>query len=227
MIVQYFQFLPLFKTHILLYKAFIIIIVLIYSTALIAGTMAFRLRYRKVKRKWIIEILKLTLPVISYFFFGQIFIVLTSVFYCRKEELYESPYLHCLEGLWIYSLKPAAIIGIILQVIIGYITNSLYYTQYFEKGGSDLLKRIDTFPDVVFMIMKICIMFLFISDTGKESEHWPMLLFLAFITGLNAYSNLFFRTRKNKILNANKQYILLAYIYSIFEFINRENISFF
>ena len=110
MIVQYFQFLPLFKTHILLYKAFIIIIiVLIYSTALIAGTMAFRLRYRKVKRKWIIEILKLTLPVISYFFFGQIFIVLTSVFYCRKEELYESPYLHCLEGLWIYSLKPAAI----------------------------------------------------------------------------------------------------------------------
>ena len=161
MIVQYFQFLPLFKTHILLYKAFIIIIiVLIYSTALIAGTMAFRLRYRKVKRKWIIEILKLTLPVISYFFFGQIFIVLTSVFYCRKEELYESPYLHCLEGLWIYSLKPAAIIGIILQVIIGYVTNSLYYTQYFEKGGSDLLKRIDTFPDVVFMIMKICIMFL-------------------------------------------------------------------
>ena len=193
MIVQYFQFLPVFKSHILIYKAFIIIIiVLIYSTALLLGTMAFKIKYRKVKRPWPIEILKYTLPIISYFFFGQIFIVLTSVFYCRKEELYESPYLHCLEGIWIYSLKPAAIIGIILQTIIGFITNTLYYTQYFEKGSSDLLKRIDTFPDVVFMFMKISIMFLFISDTGKESEHWPMLLFLVFMTGLNVYANFFF-----------------------------------
>ena len=202
MIVQYFQFLPIFKSHLLLYKAFIIIIiVLIYSTTIILGTMAFRIKYRKIKMIWPIQILKITLPIISYFLFGQIFIVLTSVFYCRKEETYESPYLHCLQGVWIYSLKPAAIIGIILQIIIGFITNSLYYTQYFEKHGSDLLKRIDTFPDVVFMFMKISIIFLFISDSGKESEHWPMLLFLVFITGLNAYSNFYFRSRQNKILN--------------------------
>ena len=202
MIVQYSQFLPLFKSHILLYKTFIIIIIiLIYSTAIILGTFAFRMKYRKLEIFWPIEVLKLTLPVISYFFFGQIFIVLTSVFYCRKEELYESPYLNCLDGLWIYYLKPVAIIGIILQIIIGFITNSLYFTQYFEKKRSDLLKRIDTFPDVIFMFMKISIMFLFISDTGKESEHWPMLLFLVFMTGLNAYSNLGFRNRQNKILN--------------------------
>ena len=214
MIVQYFQFLPVFKSHILIYKAFIIIIiVLIYSTALLLGTMAFKIKYRKVKRPWPIEILKYTLPIISYFFFGQIFIVLTSVFYCRKEELYESPYLHCLEGIWIYSLKPAAIIGIILQTIIGFITNTLYYTQYFEKGSSDLLKRIDTFPDVVFMFMKISIMFLFISDTGKESEHWPMLLFLVFMTGLNVYANFFFRNRTNKILNQlNKTFSLITFL---------------
>ena len=199
MIIQYFQFLPVFKTHILLYKSFIIIIIiLIYSTALLLGTMAFKIKYRKVKRFWPIEVLKFTLPIVSYFFFGQIFIVLTSVFYCRKEELYESPYLHCLEGIWIYSLKPAAIIGIILQVIIGFITNTLYYTQYFEKGSSDILKRIDTFPDVVFMFMKISIMFLFISDTGKESEHWPMLLFLIFMTGLNVYANFFLEIERTK-----------------------------
>ena len=214
MIVQYFQFLPLFKTHILLYKTFIILIIaLIYSTALIAGIMAFRLKYRKLKIFWLINILKITLPIISYFFFGQIFIVLTSVFYCRKEELYESPYLHCLEGLWIYSLKPAAIIGIILQIIIGFITNSLYFTQYFEKGGTDILKRIDTFPDVVFMFTKVSIMFLFISDTGDESEHWPMLLFLVFMTGLNAYANIFFGNRKNKILKK------LNDLFSLFTFL--------
>ena len=214
MIVQYFQFLPVFKSHHLLYKIFIIIIiVLIYSTALLLAVMAFRIKYRKIKRLWFVDILKITLPIISYFFFGQIFIVLTSIFYCRKEESYESPYLHCLEGVWIYSLKPAAVIGIILQIIIGFITNSLYYTQYFEKKKSDLLKRIDTFSDVAFMITKICIMFLFISDTGKESEHWPMLLFLVFITGLNAYSNFFFRNRKNKILMIlNNTFSLITFL---------------
>ena len=134
MVVQYFQFLPIFKGQILLYKAFILlIIIMIYSTFLILITMAFRIKYRKIKNFWIVNILRFTLPIISYFFFGQIFIVLTSVFYCRKEESYESPYLHCLEGLWIYSMKPAAIIALILQIIIGFVTNTLYYIQYFEK----------------------------------------------------------------------------------------------
>ena len=46
MIVQYFQFLPIFKTHHLLYKIFIILIlVLIYSTTLLLGAMAFRIKY--------------------------------------------------------------------------------------------------------------------------------------------------------------------------------------
>ena len=161
MIVQYLQFLPIFKGHILLYKAFILfIIIMIYSTFLILITMAFRIKYRKVYHYWIIDILKYTLPIISYFFFGQIFIVLTSVFYCRKEESYESPYLHCLEGIWIYSMKPAAILALILQIIIAFVTNTLYYIQYFEKKSSDLFKKIDTFPDVVFMIMKMAIMLL-------------------------------------------------------------------
>ena len=214
MIVQYFQFLPLFKSHILLYKAFIILILLlIYSTAIILTTMAFRIKYRKVKIFWPIDFLKLSLPIISYFFFGQIFLVLTSIFYCREEELYESPYLHCLEGLWIYSLKPAAVLGMFLQIIIGFITNSLYYTQFFEKDRFDLLKKIDTFPDVIFMFIKIAIIILFISDTGAESEHWPMLLFLVFITGLNAYSNFFLRNRMNQILmQLNKTFSLITFL---------------
>ena len=87
MVVQYFQFLPVFKNHILLYKVFIIfVIILIYSTALLLGTLAFAIKYRERPSMWLINILKITIPFISYFFFGQILIVLTSVFYCRKEE---------------------------------------------------------------------------------------------------------------------------------------------
>ena len=214
MVVQYFQFLPVFKNHILLYKVFIIfVIILIYSTALLLGTLAFAIKYRERPSMWLINILKITIPFISYFFFGQILIVLTSVFYCRKEESYESPYLHCLGGFWIYSMVPAAIIGIILQIIIGFITNTLYFTQYFEKGRSDILKRIDTFPDVVFMLTKISVIFLFISDKGYESEHWAMLLFLIFMTGLNTYSNFFFRYRKNKILlELSKSFSLITFL---------------
>ena len=110
-------------------------------------------------------------------------------------------------------MVPAAIIGIILQIIIGFITNTLYFTQYFEKGRSDILKRIDTFPDVVFMLTKISVIFLFISDKGYESEHWAMLLFLIFMTGLNTYSNFFFRYRKNKILlELSKSFSLITFL---------------
>ena len=56
-------------------------------------------------------------------------------------------------------------------------------------------------------------MLLFISDKGKETEHWPMLLFLVFITGLNAYANFFFRNRKNKILlKLNNTFALITFL---------------
>ena len=213
-IIQYFHLLPLFKAHIILYKVFVIfVIILIYSTALILATMAFRLKYRKVKVFLPITYLKITLPIISYFLFGHIFMILTSIFYCRKEISYESPYMQCMQGLWIYTLKPAAIIAMILQVIIGFITNSLYYKQFFEKDGSDLLKKIDTYPDVIFMFTKISIIILFISDNEKESEHWAMLIFLIFITGLNTYANFFYRNRKNRILmQLNKTFSLITFL---------------
>ena len=60
MVVQYFQFLPVFKNHILLYKVFIIfIIILVYSTALLLGTLAFAIKYRERPSMWLINILKI------------------------------------------------------------------------------------------------------------------------------------------------------------------------
>ena len=162
--------------------------------------MAYNLNYiAKKKILWIIIILRYLLPFISYFFFGQFFTLFISLFYCRKEESYESPYLHCLTGLWIYSLAPAGIIAMIFEIIIGFITNSLYYKPIF-KDSLDILKKTNSFPDIILMFTKIIIILLFILDKGEEKEHWAMLSFLILITGINAYCTLSFQNRQNKIL---------------------------
>ena len=180
----------------------VLIIILIYIIFVIIGIMIYKLKRRKSVYLWnfLIVILRVFLPFFSYFFFGQIFSFLTSVFYCRKEESYESPYLHCLEGLWIYSLTPAAIVAMVFQIIIAFLTNTLYYKSIFKKDDSDCLKKTDSFPDIVFMFTKTFIILLFISDKGLESEHWAMISFLVFITGLNAYYTLLYQNRQNKIL---------------------------
>ena len=164
--------------------------------------MIYFFEFKKTNIIWKISIiiLRIILPFFSYFFFGQVFSFLTSVFYCRKEVSYESPYLHCLEGLWIYSLTPASIIAMVFQVIIGFITNSLYYKPVFDNNSPDFLTKTDSFPDNIFMFTKVIIILLFISDKGLESEHYPMLSFLTLVTGINAYFTLTYQNRKNKLL---------------------------
>ena len=171
-----------------------------------------KLPYSKALWHFLVVILRLILPFISYLFFGQIFAFLTSIYYCRIEESYESPYLHCLEGLWVYSLKPAAILAMIFQFIIGFVTNSLYYLSIFNPKSSDYLKKSNSFPDIVFMFSKIIIILLFISDKGLETEHWAMLSFLVFITGINAYITMLYQNRYNKLLNSiNNTFSLITF----------------
>ena len=213
---QYVYFIPVFKTNTELYIFFVVfVIVLIYITVIIIGIMIYILKRKSTIfiGNYFIIILRLLLPFFSYFFFGQIFILLTSVYYCRKELLYESPYLHCLEGLWIYSLNPAARIAMVFQILIGFITNWLYYKPIFNKDCLDNLKKTDSTPDIVLMFTKIAITILFISDKGLESEHWAMLSFLVFVTGINAYFNLAYQNRHNKVLmNVSNFFCLILFL---------------
>ena len=177
--------------------------------------MIYFFEFKKTNLIWKISIiiLRIILPFFSYFFFGQVFSFLTSVFYCRKEVSYESPYLHCLEGLWIYSLTPASIIAMVFQVIIGFITNSLYYKPVFDNNSPDFLTKTDSFPDNIFMFTKVIIILLFISDKGLESEHYPMLSFLTLVTGINAYFTLTYQNRKNKLLmDINTIFCLILFL---------------
>ena len=202
-LIQYFNFIPLFKKNTEAYIFFIILLIgLNYFTLLLLGIMLYKVNEIGPKKKLLlpIKILRVLLPLISYFFFGQFFSFFISLFYCRKDESFESPYLQCLTGLWIYSLAPTAIIAMIFQIIIGFITNSLYYKPIFNKSGSDILKKTNTLPEIVFMFTKIIVFLLFISDKGLEREHWAMLSFLILVTGTNAYFTISYQHRLNKII---------------------------
>jgi hypothetical protein len=118
----------------------------------------------------------------------------------------------CRSGTWYYYGYPITIIAIIIQVILAYLTVSMHYRPDFYVGGDNLLEKRCSFPDVIFLFSKILILVIFIFDTQSESEHWPMLSVISFITGLNAYGTLFLQYYENKIIKK------LNYFYSLFLF---------
>ena len=162
--------------------------------------MAYIIRNKKNKILWPIKILKYCLPIFSFGFYGQIYLLFTTIFYCRKTESKTSPYLKCRPGHWFNKTKIFGGIAMVLHFLIAYITNTLYYRPVYIPSESDLLKKTNSIPDVIFLFTKIIIISIFIMDKGVESEHWAILSFLVFVTGINAYFTLFYKNRKNKIL---------------------------
>ena len=161
--------------------------------------MLYRIIRQKKKLKWPIKILQYILPFLSFGLYGQIFLLFTTAFYCRQDESNTSPYLKCRNN-WFDNLKPITALAMILHFIIALITNTLYYQPAFIKCKTDLLQKSNSFPDVIFLFVKIIVITIFILDKGNEDEHWAILFFLILVTGINAYFTIFYRNRNNKIL---------------------------
>ena len=160
--------------------------------------MALRIKYKKEKILWPIQILRYTLPILSFGFYGQIYLIFTTIFYCRKKESKTSPYLKCRPQ--IKKLKFPCGLAVLLHFLIAFITNKLYYQPLFIRSDSDLLKKSNSSPDIILVFTKIIVITIFIMDKGEESEHWAIISFLVFVTGINAYFTLFYKNRKNHIL---------------------------
>jgi len=200
-IFQLIHFTILFKTNFSLYVfVVILIIVLIFLTAMLMVYMAYKLKRKKRIILWPIKILKYTLPLFSFGFHGQIFLMFTTVFYCRKKESSTSPYLKCRPEHWFSKIKPVGGIAMFLHFLIAFITNTLYYKPIFIHCKSDLLKKSNSLPDIILLFSKMIIITIFILDKGVESEHWAILSFLVFVTGANAYFTLYYKNRQNKFL---------------------------
>ena len=153
--------------------------------------MAYRIKRKKRIFSWPIKILKYTLPLFSFGFHGQIFLMFTTIFYCRKKESSTSPYLKCRPEHWFSKIKPIGGIAMFLHFLIAFITNTLYYKPIFLNCKSDLLKKSNSLPDIILLFTKMIIITIFILDKGVENEHWAIISFLTFVTGINSYFTLY------------------------------------
>ena len=161
---------------------------------------------------WPISILRFCLPIFSISLFGHIFIFLVTLFDCQDGHSYASSKLPCRSGVLLY-FSPFIILTMILLVFIAFITNTLYYRSLFHVCKSDVLKKTNSIPDIVFLFTKIIITLSFINDSKSESEHWAILIVLMIVSGFNAYANIFFKNRLNETL------MLLNIIFSLILFL--------
>ena len=163
--------------------------------------MSYRIKNKNYTILWPISILKFCLPFFSVFFFGQIFLLLTTIFDCQNGKTYVSNELNCRTGLWFSIEAPLTLIAMIFFVLLSLITNTLYYKSTFVKYGSDVLKKTNCYPDISLIFNKIFIIILFILDDGREEEHWIILIILMVVTGLNTFCNFIYQNRLNTRLN--------------------------
>ena len=198
---QLIHFTVLVKVNYSLYLIVVIIVILIiFFTSGIIVVLLIKIILQKRLYPWAIRYLQYMLPILSFGFYGQIFLLFTTVFYCRETESPTSPYLQCRTS-WFDSLKPIAALAMILHFFIALTTNTLYYNPTFIKCKTDILQKYNSYPDVIFLFVKMIIITIFILDKGEEKEHWAIICFLILVTGVNMYFTLFYQNRKNIILS--------------------------
>ena len=162
---------------------------------------------------WPICILCYALPLICQTFFGQIFLMLISIFKCMSESiLYYGSTAECHIENWYYVTLPICCIGLIIQISLSYVTLSLYYQADFICETGDVIKKTNPVPDIIFLINKMLIIITFCFDKGKTSEHWPILIIVCITTGFNAYVTIRCQNFSNDIVKR------LHYFFSLFLF---------
>ena len=202
---------PFLKNNIQIYFILVnIVIVLIYLMTILVIIMSYRVKNKNFNILWPISLLKFFLPFFSVCFFGQIFLLLTTIFDCQNGFAYVSKELICRTGLWFIIDAPLSGIAMALLTLIALITNNLYYKSSFLRDGSDVLKKTNCLPDVVLLFTKIAVIITFILDSGVEDEHWAILFFLILFTGANAYVTFLHQNRINTELKFLNNTLCLA-----------------
>ena len=196
---------PFLKNNIQIYFILVnVVIGIIYLMTILVIIMSYRIKNKKFNILWPISILKFCLPFFSICFFGQTFLLLTTIFDCQNGFAYVSKELICRTGIWFIIDAPLSAIAMALLALIALITNNLYYKSSFVRDGSDILKKTNCLPDVILLFTKIAVIITFILDDGVEDEHWAVLFFLILFTGTNTYFTFYSQNRINtqlKFLN--------------------------
>ena len=178
-IFKYIHFIALLKNNVLPYFfSLIFSILLIYLMAILIIIKLFTIKKQKLYFFWPITLLKIFLPFISMTFYGQIFLLFITVFDCIDGFAFVNANIKCRTGLWFKILSPMAIIAIIFHTIIAIITTLLYFKPIFSDRNSNILKKVNTIPDIIFLFTKIGINIIFSLGKNNEENHWLILFFL-------------------------------------------------
>ena len=155
-IFRYLHIVRLLKTNLNIYFIFMIIIpaIILLLTILIIY-LCIMIKKDRLNIMWPISILRFCLPIISISLFGQIFVFFMTLFDCQDGHSYVSPKLPCKSGNVLLYFYPFIIIIMILLFIIAFITNALYYKSLFLISKSDVLKKTNSIPDIVFYSPKL------------------------------------------------------------------------
>ena len=186
----------------------IIIIILVYQ-----------IKKKIMVFKWLIIILRIILPIISFVFFGPILVFFSTFFDCQDGHAYVSVELKCRTGNLYYLHLPFVVIAIFFHFIIALITNTLYYKSIFHMSRSDALKKTNSIPDIFLFFTKAIIIILFILEQGEEKDNWCYLFILILVTGFNAYVQIYYKNRLNialLILNITFSLILFFGYFTLF-----------
>ena len=162
--------------------------------------MLYRIFKNKVNILWTVSLIRIFLSFISVPFLGHLLFYLISIFDCDHGNAYISKDLPC-RGKWYLNHLPSVLITIMLLIRNTIITNLLYFRFPFNSFESDILKKKNSIPDISFSFTKIIINILFVLCKKFENESWITIFLLLFVTGLNAYINLFYSNRINKSLS--------------------------
>ena len=225
------HFIPLLRGKNLVYYIIILLITLLIFFMAILIIVMIVVITKKIKLFWPIKILRYLLPFFSITFLGQTFLTLMTIFDCAGGHSYVNEDQKCRTGAIYLTLMPFIIIAIAFLFLISIITNLLYFKPIFIKTNSDVLKKENSYPDIVFFFTKIGIILIFILDKEDENDHWAVLFFSVLLSGINAYYSLFYQNRLNRTLALlNKIFcliLLFAYLSLLIgKILNRINIGF-
>ena len=161
---QLFHFTVLVQVNYSLYLLVVMIVILvIFFTCGIVSFLIIKIIRQKRIHSWPIKYLQYMLPILSFGLYGQIYLLFTTVFYCLDEDSRNSPYLKCQDS-WFDNFKPVAGLAMVLHFFIALTTNTLYYHPTFIKCKTDLLQKYNSYPEVIFLFVKIIIITIFILD---------------------------------------------------------------
>ena len=172
--------------------------------------MSLRLKAKKYNILWPIYLLKYILPIFFVSFFGQTYLLIISLFYCKNGKSYYNSELSCRNDTYFYALTPFSIFALIIQISISFITVSVYYQPEYiinKKKNYILIKR-NSLSDIAFLFCKILIISILIF-AQSESEKWEIIIFFCVITFFNAYFNLFMQEFSNLIIKRLNNFLSL------------------